>query len=92
MMLIASIPYLSEDGNSLMYFQDIKKLGEEKYKEKSKEQTEDELLEDLREQSFLLATGLSKKFNRLKLAYYLCIFQVIMLIPLIIQVLTHFKK
>lgn len=91
-LLISAIPFTKSNSNSLLFFQSITSMSKAEFFKKSKEQTEEEELEDLKNQVYDLADGLKRKFNSLKRAIQFIVIQMILLVPLIILILTHFKS
>jgi hypothetical protein len=85
--IMGSIPYFSKASNSLYYFYDISQLSERKFMELSEALSEDEELEDLRRQVFVLSKGLNKKFKRLRSASFILMIQFILLFPLLLIML-----
>lgn len=90
-LLLASVPYLTQKSNSLFYFGSVSSLTSGEFKEASSAMNEESELEDLREQAFLLASGLTGKFKKLKTATILNLIQIGLLVPLTIFLIYHLK-
>jgi hypothetical protein len=86
-----SIPFLSKEANSLLYFGAIAQLASDEFQTRSSGASTDAQLNDLRNQVHALATGLYRKFKRLQVAGYLLLFQFAFLIPLIILIIKNLK-
>ena len=65
-LIYASIPYFSKEPNSLYYFGTIGSKPKKEFIENSKNYDLKDEVKDLREQVYLLAMGLNKKFQKLK--------------------------
>ena len=91
-MIIASIPFLKEDGSSVLFFLSIAKTEYVEFASTSAKLTEDEELDDLRKQNYILARGLTGKFKKLKIACLMITLQFIIFIPLIILIINNLKK
>ena len=83
-LILTSIPHLNSNGKSVHFFKSISKMGKSNFMIKSKELTTENELKDLRKQVYHLASGLTLKFNRLKIALIALCTQIIISIPLII--------
>lgn len=92
LLLVASIPYLTTEKDSVHYFGSVSSMGIEEFQQASKAINEEKELQDLRKQTYLLAVGLKRKFAWLKLAGILFVLQFILFIPLIICLILNFKK
>lgn len=94
-LLITSIPYsrskIKSSTNSLLFYQSVADRSKSEFLKSTEEYTEDDEINDLRNQTYDLAKGLSQKFKNLKRAIYFIIVQMIILVPLIILILTHIK-
>ncbi len=90
-LVLASRPYLTDETNSLLFFQSIESMGETNFKKKSADESEDEEIEDLRTQTFKLASGLKSKFKKLYVVGNLFAIQIFIYIPLIILILKNLK-
>lgn len=88
----ASTPYLTNEKDSLLYFNSVTSMGKPEFLRLSEAETEDDEITDLRTQTFLLAKGLSKKFEKLKTAGILFAFQFLLFIPLTILIINNLKK
>ena len=86
-----SIPFLSKEANSLLYFGAIAQLTPDEFQTRSSGASTDAQLNDLRNQVHALATGLHRKFKRLQVAGYLLLFQFAFFIPLIILIIKNLK-
>lgn len=87
----ASTPHLSNKGTSLFYFASISSITKKSFDERSVSLTQEAELDDLRDQVRELSTGLTGKFQKLKVAGWLFSLQFILFIPLIILVIKNFK-
>lgn len=90
-IISASTPHLSKEGSSLFYFGSISSMSKSTFDEQSGSYTTECELEDLRDQTRELSTGLTLKFQKLKIAGRIFSIQFILLIPLIILVIQNFK-
>lgn len=90
-IMTASIPHLTKKDGSLFYFLSIDKMGEATFLKKSQEQTKEGELEDLRKQTFLLACGLNKKFQKLRISLILVTIQFVLLVPFILLIISRLK-
>jgi hypothetical protein len=90
-IILASRPYLTDESDSLLFFQSVDSMGEQDFKNKSKDETEDEELEDLRTQTCKLASGLKSKFKKLYMVGNLFAIQIVSFIPLIILLIKNLK-
>lgn len=90
-VIIATIPYMSEPSKSMLYFHSICSVDEKSFCKKSSEYTNEEEMSDLRIQVHRLASGLKKKYQRLKIAGMLYAIMFFCLIPLIILIITNLK-
>ena len=90
-LLFAAIPYLTSKSHfvSLHYFSSVSNLNFEDFSKFSREMTKDEELADLRRQTHLLASGISRKFNVLRIVYILMMLQLMAIIPLLILILKN---
>lgn len=90
-VITASTPYLTTEKDSLIYFNSVFSMGKNEFTKLSEHETENVELEDLRNQTFLMATGLNKKFEKLQSAGILFTIQFILFIPLIILIINNLK-
>lgn len=90
-LIFASIPHSKSNGKSVHFFHSISKMGKIDFFNKSEKLSEEDELKDLRTQVFHLSNGLTSKFKQLRIAIYCIVFQMILLIPYIILILTHIK-
>lgn len=90
-VIIAAIPYMRESSISMLYFHSICSVDEKSFCKKSSEYTNEEELTDLRVQVHRLASGLKKKYKRLKIAGILYTIMFFCLIPLILLIVTNLK-
>jgi len=88
LLIITSIPYLNSNGKSVHFFQSITSMGKSTFMEKSEKMNELDELKDLRKQVYHLASGLTKKFKRLKIALTILVIQLIFSIPFIILIIN----
>jgi hypothetical protein len=86
-----SLPFLSKNKTSLLYFGSIAGMVASDFLSKSSARTYDEELQDLRLQVHSLASGLRSKFRRLEVVGFLLIVQVIFFIPLVAYIIKHVK-
>lgn len=77
---------------SLISFEAVRKLKKETFVSKVQHCNETEYEADLARQAHELATGLSRKFHRLKWAGWLLLFQFILIIPFTYLIYQHLKK
>lgn len=91
-VIIASTPYLSNEKSSMHYFYSIAQKKRETFIKESKNFGEDEELSDLRIQVHGLATGLRKKFFRLRIVAILYTLMFVSMIPLVILILLNLKN
>lgn len=89
---ISSIPYLSKADSSKLNFNSIASVEKDLFFSESGNLKKEDELSDLRSQVYLLAVGLKRKFNRLKIAGILYVSMFITLIPLIILIIKNFKE
>ncbi|NOQ71166.1 MAG: hypothetical protein GQ574_04130 [Crocinitomix sp.] len=89
-LVFAATPYMKNSTNSLIYFKSVADMSEMNFKRVSEKRTEDQELDDLREQTHDLASGLSSKFKRLKLVFRLLTIQFFLAIPLIILLIQNY--
>ncbi len=92
LMILASTPYLSKETNSVYYFGSISKMNNGDFMVKSYSLSNEDDLDDLRLQTHSLATGLKRKFKRLRLASMLIALQILLCIPLIILIICNLKQ
>jgi hypothetical protein len=90
-IVLASRPYLTDETDSLLFFQSVNNMELNTFKSKSEAETEAEELEDLRIQTFQLAAGLKSKFKKLYMVGNLFALQILVFIPLIILILKNLK-
>jgi hypothetical protein len=86
-----SMPFLSKEENSLLYFGAVAKLTQAGFRGRSASALADAELDDLRDQVHALATGLRTKFKRLQIAGCLLMIQFAFFIPLIILIVKNLK-
>lgn len=91
LIIYASIPFLSKDSKSVFYFGGVASRMDEDFCEKSKSITIDEEMEDLRNQAHVLASGLVRKYDKLKIAGHLILIQLLSLSALFIYVIINLK-
>lgn len=90
-MIIASVPYLTPESNSMFYFGSISKMSKSNFKTCSSSLTDEQEVEDLREQVYLLAKGLKGKFLKLRIATIILAFQIVLLIPTFFLIIINLK-
>ncbi len=88
-LVYASIPHLSPESKSLLYFGNIGDMDYEDFTKLSKNQDKKGELTDLRSQVHTLSKGLKKKFTRLQYAGYFLLGEFILLAPIIIIFLIN---
>ncbi len=91
-VMVASIPFISKGKKSLLYFGSIALRGKQDFLKSSKYCNDEDELADLREQVYILSTGLKRKFKRLKIAGILYVLMFISIIPLVLSILLNFKN
>lgn len=92
LIIVAAIPYLSRDKDSLIYFASIHNKGEDQFSSESAACcTEDAHLPDLRKQASVLATGLYKKFQVLQIAGFLFLIKFILSMILLLTIALNIK-
>lgn len=67
----ALLPYKKSASNSLVYFGDISNFTEANFLQKFSEQLDEDVTDDLKQQVYLLAKGLTFKFKIIRWATYL---------------------
>lgn len=87
----ASTPFLDSEKKSLLYFGCISAMSRDCFITKSNGSSEEENLNDLRNQVYDLATGLRQKFTKLRLAGRLFTLQFILFVPLLIVLIYNIK-
>ena len=92
LMIIAATPFLKSENVSLFYFGSISKMSREDFLQKSETQTFSNELIDLREQAFVLASGLHNKFLILRTACVIITIQFVLFIPIIILLIKNLKQ
>ncbi|KKM22219.1 hypothetical protein LCGC14_1627540 [marine sediment metagenome] len=80
----ASIPYFSQNSDSLYYFGGIGSIPLNEFCERSQNFTDEQDIQDLRNQVHTLSEGLNKKFRKLKLSGRLIMLQFVLIVPLVI--------
>lgn len=90
-VLRASSPYITSEKDSLLYFNSVSNMEQAEFSKLSEDETKDRELVDLRNQTFLLATGLRGKFEKLKVAGILFTLQFILFIPLTLLIINNLK-
>lgn len=93
--LRATLPYLKTgDGkpSSLIFFGSVSALSQQEFLSRSATVTDEEVLKDLSVQTHQLASGLSLKFSRLKVAGVLIAIEFALLIPFLILFFTNIKN
>ena len=91
MIISVSMPHLGKRGKSLFYFASISSMSKSTFYDQSASYSKESELTDLREQTRELSTGLSRKFQKLKIVGLLFRIQFILFIPLIILVIKNLK-
>lgn len=90
-VIMATTPYLSTQSSSKFYFYSIAAIAEESFYIDSKAYSDQDELTDLRIQVHRLATGLKKKFQRLRIAGILYTLMFFVFIPLIFLIIKNLK-
>jgi hypothetical protein len=90
-VIMATTPYLSTQSSSKFYFYSIAAITEESFCIDSKAYSDQDELSDLRVQVHRLASGLKKKFKRLRVAGILYTLMFFVFIPLISLIITNLK-
>jgi hypothetical protein len=90
-IILALKPHLTPKSNSVIYFQSIANKKKEEFESASEKYSDLQELADLREQTYLLATGLSNKYKRLKLSTWILALQIFLLLPFISLVIINQK-
>lgn len=91
-VIVVSTPYLSKGKKSMLYFNSIATKGLDIFIEDTKNFNMESGLSDLRLQVHDLATGLRKKFKRLRIAAILYTLMFVSIIPLVFLILLNFKN
>jgi len=86
-LILVATPYFSKPGKSLYFYQDIPSISKNDFFRTSRQRTQADELEDLREQVYSLAQGLSYKFKRLRQIKYLLVLHVMFTLILFITIL-----
>jgi hypothetical protein len=92
LMIIAATPFLKSENISIFYFGSISKMSKEDFLQMSENQTLSNQLIDMREQAFVLAKGLYKKFLMIRIACIFITIQFILFIPFIILLTINLKQ
>jgi hypothetical protein len=90
--ILSSRPYLTNETDSLLFFQSVSNMGQTEFELQSSTVTEDHEMKDLRVQTFQLASGLKAKFKKLRVVASLFAIQFALFIPLITLILNNLKK
>ncbi len=90
-VILASTPYYKKSSESLYYFVSISQMTSDQFSHSSKLFTQEQELQDLRDQVLHLSQGLISKFNKLKIAGRLFTIQFSLLIPFIILITLNLK-
>lgn len=91
LILKALIPYIDSKGDSLIYFGSIAAMSEKDFQTRFNGQTDSARKEDLTNQIYELAKGLTQKFKWLRIAGLLFLLEALLLLPLIITVTNNLK-
>lgn len=91
LIIYTSIPFLSKNSKSVYYFGGVAARMDEDFCEKSKSLTSEEDMDDLRNQTHILSSGLVKKYEKLKTAGQLILVQFGALFALFIYVIINLK-
>jgi len=91
LVILASTPFLTNDKDSFLYFHAVSSQSVSVFAHRSGACTEDEELQDLRIQVHHLATGLTAKFKKLRIAGVLFTIQFILFIPTLLMVIVNLK-
>ncbi len=89
--ILASRPYLTKETDSLLFFQSVSNMGQSEFETQSATASEEQEINDLRTQTFQLASGLKAKFEKLHLVATLIAIQFALFIPLTILILNQLK-
>lgn len=84
-----SKPYTNYKPDSLYFFESISKLKKKEFIKQSKNYSEEDTLNDLRNQVYSLSLGLTKKYHKLSFVGYLLIAQFFLLIPTILIIIKN---
>lgn len=84
LLLQTIAPFAGKSGTSLFYFTDISKRNRKEFKKLSKEASSKRAMSDLRNQVHDLASGLQRKFTLLRMAAWLFLAQVFLIVIVII--------
>ena len=87
MTLLTINPYLKSKNKSVIYYGAIATEKYDEYKDMLQQLDEITLYKDFSKQSHILAGGLQSKFRKLKIAGFLILFQVLLLIPFTIHLI-----
>lgn len=87
----ALMPFQRSHSSSLIYYGSIAKLSEKTFLKNVREQTDEDVIEDLEKQVYHLSHGLTAKFNRLRWATFALLGSYVILIFTIITLLTNLK-
>ena len=87
LLLYSTLPFLDSNGNSLLFFDDIVSIDKSEFKEKSRSISEEDEIEDFRDQVYYLAKGLNIKYRHLRIAVTLFFGELIILTYTLITVL-----
>lgn len=90
-IIYTSIPYLSTSSKSVYYFGGVAARLDEDFCKKSRTINQEEELEDLRNQTHILASGLVNKYNMLKYAGYFILAQFATVFALFTYVIINLK-
>lgn len=88
----AATPFLSKGSDSLLYFGSVSSFSEDDFCTTSMQSVSiDDELADLRKQVHQLASGLTSKFSKLRLAGILFTIQFVIFIPLLLLIINNLK-
>jgi hypothetical protein len=90
-IIIAVTPYLSKKGSSMFYFNSISTKENKEFAKESMNYKEEDELADLRIQVYDLASGLRKKYLRLRIAGIFFTIMFFIIIPLIVLIIINLK-
>ena len=79
LLLQTIAPFTSKSGSSIFYFGDISKRNRKEFKKLSRKISDKRVMSDLQNQVHSLASGLHKKFTKLRMAAWLFLAQVVLI-------------
>lgn|SRR5690606_28001023 len=91
LIIYSSVPYLSKNSKSIYYFGGVAARLDEDFCKKSQTISNEDELDDLRNQTHILSCGLVKKYDKLKYAGYLILTQFTTVFALFIYIIINLK-